>query len=292
MNGVLDALVQKLGAGSCWAGEPMSRHTTFMAGGKAAVYARPANESELLEAVAICKEAGVRYFILGKGSNTLFPDGESDVVVISTEKLNDISLAQDNPLRVRAGAGAPLKHIADFARRRGLAGFEFACGIPGSLGGALRMNAGAHGGEIFHVFHSARILMQDGSVKTVGSSAMGFGYRHSVLADRPYVALSAELDFTEDDPEAVKARMDDILQRRNASQPLNFPSAGSVFKRPAPNVFAAKLIEDCGLKGRRVGGAEVSEQHSGFIVNTGGATAADITGLIAFVRDTVFEKTG
>lgn len=269
-------------------GEPMSAHTTLHIGGPAAAMAMPRG-AELAKTVAFALEKGVRPLLIGSGSNILAPDGGLDRFVVLTRSGEpDIRVEGTS---VFAEAGAALAKIAAAARDAGLTGFEFAAGIPGTLGGALLMNAGAYGGEMKDVAASTVWLDGNGTVRETRGAEHAFGYRDSAFAHEESYILSGRIDLSPGDPEAIRARMDELAERRRASQPLDLPSAGSAFKRPAGG-YAAAMIDECGLRGERVGGACVSEKHAGFIVNTGGATCADVLELIEKIRRAVFERFG
>ncbi len=266
-----------------WMNEPLSRHTSFQIGGPAERMAAPENETELLELV-LQKPAA----IIGAGTNLLVRDeGISGLVVKIGAEMADISI-EGNVLT--AQAGARLSQIAMAAMRAGLSGLEFAAGIPGTVGGAVVMNAGAYGGEIKDVLIDARVIA-DGGIKTLTNEQLEFGYRKSLAMEMGYIIAGARFLLTPDSPEAISARMRELAQKRRDKQPLEMPSAGSTFKRPEGH-FAGALIEGAGLKGFSVGGAQVSEKHAGFVVNTGGATCADVLGLIEKVQSVVREKYG
>lgn len=272
--------------------EPMSRHTSFRVGGPARRMAFPKSGEQLVLLLSFAGECGARPLVIGNGTNLLVPDEGLDRLVIDTSAgLNRIEPGKE-PGTVVAEAGASLARLADFACKQGLTGLEFAHGIPGTVGGAVCMNAGAYGGEMKQVIQGVSVLFPEEGVKLLSNEEMDFGYRHSLLTDCPdAVVLSAVFCLAPGDPAAIRERMRDLMARRKASQPLEWPSAGSTFKRPA-GYFAGTLIEQCGLKGLTVGGAQVSEKHAGFIVNKGGATAADVMALIARVQERVFEQTG
>jgi len=273
-------------------GEPLHKHSTFKIGGNAAVFALPADTGAMLDIMGLCKDLNVPHMVLGRGSNILFPDGDLEMAIISTMRLNCIKRGYENPSGITACAGALLKDISDYALERGLTGFEFACGIPGTLGGALRMNAGAYGGDIAGVFGSALVMDAKGGTRRVFKDEMDFGYRRSAVSGQGLVVLEADLVLQRGEPEAIEAKMRGNMEARNRKQPVEKPSAGSAFKRPMDGVYAARLIEECGLKGFAIGGAQVSEKHSGFIINTGGASAGDVKALLNHVRDVVFNEKG
>ena len=271
-------------------GEPMSRHTSFRTGGPAKRMAFPKTEAEVTALMAAAENFGARPFILGNGTNLLAPDGGLDRLVVSLASLRDIQAGEGNTLT--AQAGVTLARLADAACNLGLTGLEFAHGIPGSLGGAVYMNGGAYGGEMSQVVESVTAYFPGEGLRTMQVEDLDMSYRHSFFMDHPgAVILSATVRLTPGDPEAIRAAMRDLMARRKASQPLEYPSAGSTFKRPT-GYFAGTLIDQCGLKGLTVGGAQVSEKHAGFIINTGGATSSDVMALIEEVQRIVFEKTG
>ena len=269
--------------------EPMSLHTTFRVGGPADVYAEPEDEWELRELMDTCEAAGTPYLLIGHGSNLLIGDGGFRGTVICLGKaFSEITV--DGEV-ITARAGALLSAVANTALEHGLTGMEFASGIPGSVGGALVMNAGAYGGEMKDVLETADILEMDGSLCRVAAEELELGYRSSNIASLGRTVLGAEFRLTPGDPEEIFAKMQELNARRKEKQPLEYPSAGSAFKRPEGH-FAGKLIEDAGLKGFRVGGAEVSAKHAGFVVNVQNATAADVRELLSRVQETVFQKSG
>jgi len=265
--------------------EPLSRHTTFHIGGPADAFLVPASENGLRFALDAARRAGVRAMVIGRGSNLLFDDAGFRGAVISTAGLSTIERTGGV---LTARAGAPLTALAGAAQKAGLGGLEFAYGIPGSVGGAVYMNAGAYGGEIAQCLAESRALdLADGTVRVLDAAAHEFGYRESVYRAHPtWIVLSASFSLTPGDPETIRAAMEELLRRRAEKQPLEYPSAGSVFKR-LPSRYTAQMIDEAGLKGTRVGGAQVSEKHAGFIVNRGGATAADVRALIERIRETL-----
>ena len=270
--------------------EPMYRHTTFRVGGPVTLMALPRSVEELSTAVSLAKEAGIEPFFLGRGSNLLVADRGAEAFLVKLAGgLDRLELLGENSLYV--GAGVTLAQAAVFALEHALTGLEFAHGIPGTLGGGVFMNAGAYDGELSQVISWADCLDESGRRFRLEGPDLELGYRTSVFSRKPWVVTGARLDLTPGDPAAIRARMNDLAQRRRGKQPLDLPSAGSTFKRPAGH-FAGALIQEAGLKGVRIGGAQVSEKHAGFVVNTGGATSDDILSLIRLVRDTVLEKTG
>ena len=266
--------------------ESMSRHTTFRVGGPVSLMALPRTAEQAVLAVRAAAEEKIAPFFLGNGSNLLVPDVGVGAFVIKTAGLNEITVEGD---RITAQSGVLLSRLAVTARDHGLTGLEFAHGIPGSLGGAVTMNAGAYDGEMAQVVTSVTYLTADGQVET--TNRFDFSYRHSAFSDGTRMILSAAMQLQPGDPAAIRARMEELMERRKSKQPLEWPSAGSTFKRPE-GYFAAALIDQCGLKGLTVGGAQVSEKHAGFVINKGGATCADILELMEQVKRRVWEQTG
>lgn len=268
-------------------GEPMREHTTFRIGGEADYFLMPETPDELRRLIAACRETETPYFIMGNGSDLLVSDsGYRGAVIQICRNMSGIRVLGE---MIEAEAGALLSAVAAKALTESLAGFEFAGGIPGTLGGAVFMNAGAYGGEMKDVITKVRVLDDAGNEKEIPFSELDFGYRRSVIREKGYIVLSASVALKHGDRDAIRAVSEDLRTRRQTRQPLELPSAGSTFKRPE-GYFAGKLIMDAGLSGARVGGAMVSEKHCGFIVNTGNATAADVRSLICRVQDTVYEK--
>ena len=269
--------------------EPMSEHTTFKVGGPADLYVIPESFDEVRDVLLACDEAGASRFVLGRGSDLLVSDeGYRGVIVAVGEGLMGVSV---DGTEMTCQAGVDLREASEMACELGLSGLEFACGIPGSVGGACFMNAGAYGGCVADVLKCVRALAPDGSQVTLDVDELDLGYRRSRVATDGLVVLSATFDLEKGDPEKIRAKMDDFTQRREEKQPLEMASAGSTFKRPEGH-FAGKLIMDAGLQGYRVGGAEVSRKHAGFVVNTGGATAADVHAVIEHVQDEVERQFG
>lgn len=269
--------------------EPMAKHTSFRIGGPARRMAFPKTREQLVVLAGLLQEAGIEPLLLGNGTNLLVADEGLDTVVINTSaQLSRVE--QTGECELTADAGVSLCQLALFAWKQGLAGLAFAHGIPGTLGGGVVMNAGAYGGELKDVIADVTALYPDG-VRTLTADEMGFSYRHSAFSSGEGIVLGAKLKLEPGDPNAIKAKMDELMARRKASQPLEFPSAGSTFKRP-PGHYAGPLIESCGLKGARIGGAEVSCKHAGFVVNAGGATCADVLALMEKVQKTVFDTYG
>ena len=271
--------------------ERLAARSTFRIGGPADTAVFPSTEEELIFAIDSAVDSGTRFLVCGNGSDLVFDDAGFRGAVIFTSGLKGLSVRGGS---ITAGCGLPLIMLSKAAADSSLTGLEFAYGIPGSVGGAVFMNAGAYGGQISDVLVSCRMYDRETRrIKSVGNREMRFGYRTSLAAtDRRYTVLSAEFALGPGDPGTIRATMSDLMGRRISKQPLDLPSAGSVFKRPAPDIFAGRLIEDAGLKGCRIGGAEVSVKHAGFIVNAGGATCADVKALCDSVRDRVEAASG
>ena len=271
----------------CTLSEPMREHTSFLIGGPADIFIEVSDVSKMPQLLEILKETKVPYTVVGRGTNLLVSDeGISGAVVF----MADETLKFDDQT-VTASAGVKLIKMCVEAKVRSLSGLEFACGIPGTVGGAVYMNAGAYGGEIKDVIVSCTSLTEDGQIITRTADELCLGYRASVFKENKEIILSATFKLRDGDKETIRATMEDLLQKRKSKQPVEFPSAGSTFKRPE-GYFAAALIEQCGLKGYSVGGAEVSVKHSGFVINKGNATATDVLQLIDDIKKVVLEQTG
>lgn len=267
--------------------EPMSHHTTFRVGGAADLYLTPGSIGQLTSLIKLFKQMQIKYYIIGNGSNLLVGDkGIRGAVIEIGKDIGGISVDGDT---LTAESGVLLSKLSSVAARNGLSGLEFASGIPGSLGGAVYMNAGAYGGEMKDVIIEVKYLDESGEVCTVSGENCDFGYRHSCFTDTQKIILSAKMKLSHDDPDEIRTRINELSAKRVAKQPVDKASAGSTFKRPE-GYFAAALIEECGLKGYTAGGACVSEKHSGFVVNNGGATAKDVCDVIKHVQKTVKEK--
>ena len=278
-----------LGEENVFTKEPMSRHTTFRAGGPADFFVTPEKEGQVRKTLSLLKEAQVPRYIMGNGSNLLVGDrGYRGVILQICKKMNRIRI-QDTV--IQAQAGALLSKVAAEAQAKGLTGFEFASGIPGSLGGAVMMNAGAYGGEMTQVLIQAQILNASGEIEDVLAEEMELGYRSSVFSRNGGVILSASIQLEPGDPSAIQSRMEELKFLRTSKQPLEYPSAGSTFKRPE-GYFAGKLIQDAGLRGFQVGGAQVSEKHCGFVINKDQASAMDIRSLMEQVSEKVYTRFG
>ena len=270
-------------------GEALAAHTSLKIGGPAAVFVQPAGEAQLCAAVRLCRQLAVPYYLLGNGSNILFGDkGYAGAVICLAGMQGEVARAGD---ALTAPAGLPLSALCTAALHAGLTGLEFAYGIPGTVGGAVYMNAGAYGGEMKDVLTSVRYLDAAGEIVEAAAAQLDLGYRHSAFETNGGCILAATVRLAPGDPDAIAAKMNELMGRRRDKQPLDKPSAGSTFKRPA-GAFAGALIEQCGLRGHRHGGAAVSEKHCGFVVNLGGATCADVLALCDEVARTVKEQTG
>ena len=278
-----------LGEERVFTGEAMSRHTTFKIGGPADYFLMPDKDTDVGRIVKICKESAIPYFILGNGSNLLVGDGGYRGAVIQIYK--NMSAVTVERTEITVQAGALLSSVAAAAKNAALTGFEFAGGIPGTMGGAVVMNAGAYGGEMKDVLTEVTVMDEEGEIVTLPADKLELGYRTSIIKTAGYIVLEAKLQLKEGNPEVIRETMKDLTIRRTTKQPLEYPSAGSTFKRPE-GYFAGKLIMDSGLAGYQVGGAQVSEKHCGFVINAGGATARDVRTLMDNVRDIVYKKYG
>ena len=283
------------GAGRGKKEEEMKKHTTFRVGGPARYFVSPAGEEALAAVLRLCRKEGMPYYILGNGSNLLVSDqGYDGVMILMGDgflKLEKKLFGDRDDVIYTVGAGLLLSRIAKEAVEDSLTGFEFAAGIPGTLGGAVVMNAGAYGGEMKDIIRSVRVMDPQGNLLELDASQMDFAYRHSCVLEKHYIVLSAELELRRGDKAQIQAQMEDLAARRREKQPLEYPSAGSTFKRPA-GYFAGKLIQDAGLRGFRVGGAQVSEKHCGFVINREQATAEDIRTLCHEIQKKVKDTFG
>lgn len=267
--------------------EPMSSHTTFKVGGDAQCMVLIEQEEELLQLIPYLNQIEQDYFILGNGSNLLVGDkGYRGIVIKLGEGMDRITVEGEY---IRVQAGALLSRTAAFARDAGLSGMEFAAGIPGSIGGGIVMNAGAYDGEMKQIVESVKVMDKEGKTLILDNNTMEFGYRTSIIKNRPFIVLEVLFRMHPAPKEEIQAKMDELMQKRRSKQPLNYPSAGSTFKRPEGN-FAGKLIMEAGMRGYRIGGAQVSNKHCGFVVNVGKATAADVKEVIEEVRERVNER--
>lgn len=270
-------------------GAPLKQYCSMKIGGACDLLVKPNSEGMLAELIPLCRGEGIPYFILGRGSNVLFSDsGFRGVVIRIGSELGGVTVEGST---IIAGAGAALSAVCAAALEQGLSGAEFAYGIPGSVGGALYMNAGAYGGEMKDIVVSCRYIDENDELREMTAQEMGLSYRHSIFAERACVITSVTMRLSRADKAEIKQKMDELMQKRKSKQPLEYPSCGSTFKRPE-GYFAAALIEECGLKGCTVGGAQVSEKHSGFVINRGGATFEDVTQLVRHIKRTVREQKG
>lgn len=269
--------------------EPMKKHTTFRVGGPADYFVTPGNVEEVKRIVELCKKESVPYYILGNGSNLLVGDkGYRGVMIQIYKEMSDITVDEET---IRVQAGALLSRIGAKALESELQGFEFAAGIPGTVGGAVVMNAGAYGGEMKDILVDATVLTPKGEILVLKNEELELGYRTSVIAKKDYIVLEATVKLAKGNKDEIRGKMDELKLQRTTKQPLEYPSAGSTFKRPT-GYFAGKLIQDAGLRGFQVGGAQVSEKHCGFVINKDNATAADIVELMKQVSDKVYAEFG
>lgn len=266
----------------------MRDHISFKVGGKVDLLLKPESIEQVSKSIKLCRENNIPYYIIGNGSNLLVRDGGIRGVVIKLSELKDIIVDDRN---IKAYCGALLKDVSDVAMEHSLSGIEFACGIPGSIGGAVFMNAGAYDGEIKNVIIEAEVIDKNGDYKILKGNELEFGYRTSNIKSQGYIVVSATLGLIEGDKQKIINRIEELTKRREEKQPLEYPSAGSTFKRPE-GYFAGKLIQDAGLKGFSIGGAQVSEKHSGFVINKGNATATDILNLIKHIQSEVKRQFG
>lgn len=270
--------------------EPMNKHTSFKIGGKADVYCEVKTKKALAQLICLCKKNEIPYFIIGKGSNLLISDnGIRGIVIRLGGEFSEMSLTEDG--LIRCGSGAALASVCSYALKNSLSGLEFAWGIPGTVGGAAYMNAGAYGGEMKDIVEAVSYIDENGIIKSFKRDELNFSYRRSVFTDKEYIVTDVLFKLENKPQNEIREKMDELMGKRKSKQPLEYPSAGSTFKRPE-GYFAAALIEECGLKGASVGGAEVSEKHSGFIINKNNATCEDVKNLIAYVKKEVYKQKG
>lgn len=284
---LLNELYRIVGESNVRTEEPMSKHTTFRIGGPAQFFVTPQTTEELGQVVLLCNAEHMPFFVLGHGSNLLVSDKGMRCVVI--QLYNNFADFRIEGTKVYAQAGVMLSKLGAATKEAGLTGFEFAAGIPGTLGGAVMMNAGAYGGEMKDIVESVQLMDCNGNLLVKSGEEMDFSYRHSIVEEEGYIVLGATLKLEQGDVQAIAERMEELAVARKTKQPLEFPSAGSTFKRPE-GYFAGKLIMDAGLRGYQVGGAQVSEKHCGFVINKGGATAADVLALVEDVKNKVYEE--
>lgn len=286
---IYDKVVDIVGEENVHTDEPMSRHTTFRIGGNADYFVKPGNADEVAAVIVVCREYNIPYFILGNGSNLLVSDdGYRGMIINIMDNMDSVTV---NGRIITAQAGAMLVRVSVMARDNALTGLEFASGIPGTIGGAVYMNAGAYGGEMKNVVKTVRAIDEYGRIYELDSEKMDFSYRHSIVEERKLIVLEVTLELEHGSREAIDDRMKELAEARRSKQPLEYPSAGSTFKRPE-GYFAGKLIMDAGLRGYSVGGAQVAEKHCGFVINKGGATASDVVELIRDVQHDVDDKFG
>ena len=286
---IYDKVVDIVGEENVHTDEPMSRHTTFRIGGNADYFVKPGNADEVAAVIVVCREYNIPYFILGNGSNLLVSDdGYRGMIINIMDNMDSVTV--DGRI-ITAQAGAMLVRVSVMARDNALTGLEFASGIPGTIGGAVYVNAGAYGGEMKNVVKTVRAIDEYGRIYELDSEKMDFSYRHSIVEERKLIVLEVTLELEHGSREAIDDRMKELAEARRSKQPLEYPSAGSTFKRPE-GYFAGKLIMDAGLRGYSVGGAQVAEKHCGFVINKGGATASDVVELIRDVQHDVDDKFG
>lgn len=268
--------------------ELMKEHVNFKVGGPADVLLIPSKAEQIIESIKICKDNNIPYFVIGNGSNLLVKDGGIRGVVI---KLTELTNLEVNETEIKADCGVMLKNLSDKALENSLTGLEFSCGIPGTVGGAVFMNAGAYDGEIKNIIKEAQVITSSGEIVTMSKDELELGYRTSKVMKDNLIVISATFKLEKGNKKEIKEKIDDLTQKREEKQPLEYPSAGSTFKRPEGH-FAGKLIQDSGLKGYSIGGAAVSSKHSGFVINKGNATAKDILDLIAYIQKEVKKQFG
>lgn len=289
MEDLGNALAGIVGADKLLQNEPMSKHTTFRIGGCARYFVMPQTVEQLQDILALCKREGFPYFVMGNGSNLLVSDEGYEGVII--QLFRDFAHIRTDGTWIYAQAGALLSAVANQACRDGLTGFEFAAGIPGTIGGAVVMNAGAYGGEMKQVVEAVTALDSDGNIRRLKADELELGYRTSVLQTRSYLALEVQLHLEKGEPKQIQAQMEELKRRRIEKQPLEYPSAGSTFKRPEGH-FAGKLVMEAGFAGYQIGGAKVSEKHCGFVINAGNALAKDVVMLTDEIQKKVYQDTG
>ena len=279
--------IEKLDIGKVDKNVEIAKHTTYKVGGEAKAFVYPKDVKSLVKLIRFLKANDIKYKVLGSGSNVLFSDKEYDGVIIKLSQFDDIEFLSNN--RIRVGAGYSLIKLAYLTAKKSLTGLEFAAGIPGTVGGAVFMNAGAYDGAISYVIKEAEVIDDKGNIINIGCDELELGYRTSIVMKKGYVVVSATFTLEKGEHQKIEDRVNDLTKRREEKQPLEYPSAGSTFKRPEGH-FTGKLIQEAGLKGFCIGGAAVSKKHSGFVINKGGATAKDVLDVIKHVQDTVREK--
>ncbi|WP_129596601.1 UDP-N-acetylmuramate dehydrogenase [Anaerophilus nitritogenes] len=284
---IYHTLLEKINSEYILKDEPMSRHTSFKIGGPVDVMVLPKTIEDIKETIEICKNNNIDYYIVGNGSNLLVLDkGIRGVIIKIGDNFSGVDIKEN---KIKAKAGILLSSLANMVIKRGLEGFEFASGIPGTLGGAISMNAGAYGGEMKDVVKGAFVMDEKGDLIHLNKEELELDYRQSIISKKKYIVLEVEIELKNGDKEEIKAKVKEFTQKRVTKQPVQFPSAGSTFKRPKDH-FAGKLIEDAGLKGVRIGGAQISPLHAGFVVNVDRACAEDVINIIRLVKKTVYDK--
>ncbi len=292
-DNITDFIINTVGEEYVSFNEPMNEHTTFKIGGNATCFCKPQNKDQIKKLIAFFSENDVEYYVIGNGSNLLVSDDGFDGVVVQLlDDYSDVQIDGDGgDIIVKSKSGARMWKLGMSIAKAGGAGFEFATGIPGTIGGAVMMNAGAYGGEMKDIVESVLVCDKKGNELTLRGDELEFGYRTSAISTNGYIVLEVEIKLQAGDTQEIMSRIDDLTERRRSKQPLDIPSAGSTFKRPE-GYYAAKLIDDAGLRGIKVGGAKVSEKHAGFVINTGGATAADVVALTDKIKEEVYKKDG
>ena len=285
---MLAELETLIGKENVWQNELMSQHTTFKIGGPADYFVTPKSKEDFKKVLSFAKERELPYLVIGEGSNLLVSDKGISGIVISTKKIVEFSVKENF---ITASCGVTLKDLANFAMENHLSGLEFSCGIPGNLGGAIYMNAGAYDGEMKDVVYKVEVMDEGGNIFWLDNEEMTFSYRHSLLVEKNLYCLSVIFSLKPSTKMSIQEKMTELTKKREEKQPLDLPSAGSTFKRPV-GYFAGKLIIEAGMQGKRIGGAEVSKKHAGFIVNQGGATADDVIHLIEEIKEKVFLTSG
>ena len=285
-NEFVDLFAEIYDANDIKINESLSSFVNFKVGGPADILLIPKNKKQVIKSIEVCKLKNIPYYVIGNGSNLLIRDGGFRGVVLSLKAVDNITISGEV---ITAECGAMLRDLSNAAVKNSLTGAEFSCGIPGTIGGAIHMNAGAYNGEMSQIVESAEVINDKGEIVTLSNEELDFGYRSSIVMKKGYIVLSTKFKLVKGEVKSIKDLVNDLTNKRESKQPLEYPSAGSTFKRPE-GYFAGKLIEDAGLKGFTLGGAAVSDKHSGFVINKGTATAKDITDLIKYIQDEVKKK--